>query len=74
MTAGIDRELVAMRAARSAPARSVAEQAVERHLRAAIELLKAANAAGEVAGYGDQFTGSVDEAIQQANYSLRMLS
>jgi hypothetical protein len=54
--------------------RKAAEQEVERRIRAALTELQAAARAAEAADYGDQFTGSVDEAIKQVEYSLGMLS
>lgn len=85
LTAGMDRELDAMRAARSAkpaaltpreeyPLQSMAEAAARKHLLEAVVKLQLVLRAAEAADYGDQFTGSVDEAIAQINYTLGMLA
>lgn len=52
----------------------LAEQEVDRRLCVALIELQNANRAAESAGYGDQFTGSVDEAIKQIKYTLGMLA
>lgn len=85
MTAGMDRQLAAMRAARSAkpaaltpreqyPLQSMAEAAAKKHLVEAVVQLRQVLCAAEAADYGDQFTGSVDEAIKQIEYTLGMLA
>lgn len=85
MTAGMDRELAAMRAARSGkhaaltpreqyPVHSMAEAAAQKLLLDAVAKLHEVHRAAEAADYGDQFTGSVDEAIKQIEYTLGMLA
>lgn len=85
LTDGIDRELGAMRAARVSkpaaltpreqyPLNSMAEAAAKKLLLEAVAKLHEVHRAADAAGYGDQFTGSVDEAIAQIKYSLGMLA
>ncbi|CAA2106095.1 hypothetical protein [Variovorax paradoxus] len=85
MTAGMDRELAQMRALRAPtsaalsprehyPLHSMAEAAAKRLLLEAIAKLHQVQRAAEAADYGAQFTGSVDEAIAQINYTLGMLA
>lgn len=85
MTAGIDRELAQMRELRARKAaaltpreqyslHSMAEAAAKKNMQEAVQKLHEGLRAAEAAGYGDQFTGSVDEAIAQINYTLGMLA
>lgn len=85
LAAGMDRELVAMRTARGLqtaalkardqyPLHSMAEAAAKKLLLEAVVKLQQVQRAAEAADYGDQFTGSVDEAIKQIEYTLGMLA
>lgn len=56
------------------PLRSMAEVAARKHLLEAVAKLQQVQRAAEAADYGDQFTGSVDEAIKQIEYTLGMLA
>lgn len=50
------------------------EQAIGKELQAALNALKAAQAGAKAVGYGDQFRGSLDDAIAQVNHTLGMLA
>lgn len=52
---------------------ATAEAGVETNLAAALNFLRAALRSAEEADYGDQFRGSLDEAIAQVEYSAGML-
>ncbi|MFS2050990.1 hypothetical protein ACEN8K_18960 [Variovorax sp. CT11-76] len=50
------------------------EAAVEYQLTVALNALRQAQTSAAKAGYGDQFIGSIDEAVKQVEYTKGMLS
>jgi hypothetical protein len=72
-----ERDSIALTAAgsqRFGTPEKLAEQEAEHRLRVVLVELQNVNRAAETAGYGDQFMGSVDEAIKQVRYTLGMLA
>lgn len=54
--------------------RSIEEQQVSNHLKAAAEALQAASRAADAAGYGDQFRMSLGETFAQLTRTRGMLA
>lgn len=63
----------APRTRRAIPLGAHHERDAEQHLNRARASLRAAMSSAEAAGYGDQFRGSLDEAIKHVEYTQGML-